>query len=121
MLSERSKIAIARRAGAEMGREKHRDQKQTIRQEMIALLTQSQMTTRELSRVIGIREREVYEHLPHIARSVVAQRKKLVFEPFQCLVCGYVFQDRKRFTRPSRCPRCKESRLQEPTYRVSHP
>jgi predicted Zn-ribbon and HTH transcriptional regulator len=91
---------------------------QTIRQQMIVLLSKEDMGARELSQAIGIREKEVYEHLSHIARSVAAQRKKLIIQPFRCLVCGYVFQDRKRFTRPGRCPGCKKSHIQEPRYQI---
>ncbi|NIN00932.1 MAG: ArsR family transcriptional regulator [candidate division Zixibacteria bacterium] len=91
---------------------------QTIRKQMIVLLSKKEMSARELSQAVGIREKEVYEHLSHIARSVAAQGEKLNIRPSRCLVCGYVFQDRKRFTRPSRCPRCKRSHIQEPTYRV---
>jgi len=95
------------------------DQMETIRQQIIALLIDKEMNARELSQTMGIREKEVYEHLPHIARSVAAQKKKLIIKPVQCLVCGYVFKDRKRFTRPGRCPRCKKSHLEEPKYRIS--
>jgi len=91
----------------------------TIRQRIIDLLSEHQLTARELSQAIGIREREVYAHLPHVARSTAAQGKRLVVHPARCLACGYVFENRKRLTRPSRCPRCKRSHLQEPTYRVA--
>jgi len=101
-----------------MKQKEHQDNVKTTRQQMIALLSENDMSARELSQAIGIREKEVYEHLPHIARSAVAQRKKVIIRPSYCLVCGYVFQDRKRFTRPGRCPHCKRSHLQEPMYRV---
>ena len=91
---------------------------QTIRQQMIVLLSEKEMGARELSQAMRIREKEVYEHLSHIARSAAAQGKKLIILPFRCLVCGYVFQERKRFTRPGRCPRCKKTHVQEPTYQV---
>ena len=91
---------------------------ETIRQQMIAILIDKEMDARQLSQAMGIREKEVYEHLPHIARSVAAQNKKLVIQPVQCLDCGYVFKDRKRFTRPGRCPRCKKTHLDEPKYRI---
>jgi len=90
----------------------------TTRQQMIELLSENDMSARDLSQAMGIREKEVYEHLPHIARSLAAQRKKVIIRPSTCLTCGYVFKDRRRFTRPSRCPRCKKSHIQEPLYRV---
>jgi hypothetical protein len=91
---------------------------QTIRQEIFTLLKDREMTAREISQAIGIREREVYEHLPHVALSAIAQKRKLVVLPFGCMSCGYVFEQRKRFTRPSRCPRCKKTHLETPVYRL---
>jgi predicted Zn-ribbon and HTH transcriptional regulator len=92
---------------------------QTIRQKIFLLLNDKEMTAREISQAIGIREREVYEHLPHIALSAMSQKRKLVVLPFRCMSCQYVFEERKRFTRPSRCPRCKKTHLETPTYRLS--
>ena len=91
---------------------------QTIRQQIIELLIEQEMDVRELSQELGVREKEVYEHLSHIGRSVAAQRKRLIVQPFRCLLCGYVFEDRKRFTRPGRCPACKRAHIQRPTYRI---
>jgi predicted Zn-ribbon and HTH transcriptional regulator len=85
---------------------------------MLALLNDKEMTAREISQAIGIREREVYEHLPHVARSAATQRRKLVVLPFSCMSCGYLFEERQRFTRPSRCPRCKKTHLETPVYRL---
>jgi predicted Zn-ribbon and HTH transcriptional regulator len=90
----------------------------TIRHQIIDLLSKEDLSAIELSQELGIREREIYDHLPHIARSVAAQGRRLVMEPSRCLKCGYVFEDRKRFTRPSRCPRCKGTYLQRPSYRI---
>ncbi|MFB0508176.1 MAG: transcriptional regulator [Thermodesulfobacteriota bacterium] len=101
-----------------MKKEEYRDNVQTIRKQMIFLLNKAEMNARDLSRAMGIREKEVYEHLSHIARSVAAQGKKLSIRPFRCLECGYVFLDRQRFTRPGRCPGCKRSHIQEATYQV---
>ena len=91
---------------------------QTIRQEIIALLSEREMSAREVSQALGIREREVYEHLPYIARSLGGQQRKLMALPFSCQACGYTFDDRKRYTRPGRCPRCKSGHLEEPRFRV---
>jgi hypothetical protein len=90
----------------------------TVRQKIITLLSEGEMNAQEISREVGIREKEVYDHLTHIARSLTAKRKALVIEPSRCLSCGYVFEDRQRFTRPGRCPRCKKSHLLSPAYYI---
>ena len=91
---------------------------QTIRQQMIDLLSEEEMTDRDLSQALGIPEKDVYAHLSHIARSLGPRKQKLRITPIQCLSCGYVFRDRKRFSRPGRCPRCKDSRVQRPVYTI---
>jgi hypothetical protein len=96
-----------------------KDCSQTIRQLITELLLEKERTAREISQTAGVREKEVYEHLPHIARSAAAVGKKLLVLPFRCLDCGFCFEERKRFTRPSRCPRCKKSRLEPPRYHLS--
>jgi hypothetical protein len=92
---------------------------QTIRQQIIALLSKEDMSAIELSQELRIPEKEVYVHLPHIARSVTMQGKKLLIQPSRCLKCGYIFRQRKRFTRPGHCPRCKATYIQRPSYRIS--
>jgi predicted Zn-ribbon and HTH transcriptional regulator len=85
---------------------------------MTDLLSDHGMTARDLSQTLGIREKEVYEHLAHITRSVSGQGKRLRILPFRCLACGFVFAERKRFTRPGRCPNCKKSHVEIPVYRI---
>ncbi|MGB5617651.1 MAG: transcriptional regulator [Desulfobacterales bacterium] len=90
----------------------------TVRQEMIALLEADELTAKDLSRNLGIREKEVPAHLVHIERTVESQGKKIVIRPSRCLNCGYLFRNRRRFSRPGRCPRCKATRLEAPVFRI---
>jgi len=93
----------------------------TIRQQIIELLTDAEMDARDLSREVKIKEKEVYGHLAHIARSLAAKGRRLAIRPSECLKCGYVFKDRKRFTPPGRCPRCKQSHLVNPSFKITAP
>ena len=90
----------------------------TLRKQIITLLSETDMTARDLSKAVAIKEKEVCGHLPHIERSVKAVGGKLLVRPFKCLKCGFVFKERKRFTRPGKCPRCRESHLESPRYRI---
>ncbi|HIJ54675.1 MAG TPA: transcriptional regulator [Deltaproteobacteria bacterium] len=94
------------------------DIEQTARQRIIALLTDFEMSARELSQAIGIKEKEVVRHLVHVEKTVSPQKKKLVIRPFQCLDCEYLFKERKRYTRPGRCPRCRGTHVETPTFRI---
>lgn len=90
----------------------------TIRQQIFILLSDTEMTASDLSQSLGIREKEVYEHLPHVYRSATAQGRTLQIRPSECLKCKFVFKDRARFTTPGRCPHCRGTYLQKPAFRI---
>lgn len=90
----------------------------TVRRQMIDLLSERELTARELSQVLGIMEKEVYEHLLHIERTVARQGMKLTVHPYTCLNCGYSFASRKRWDRPGRCPKCKQGHIRMAGYRI---
>jgi predicted Zn-ribbon and HTH transcriptional regulator len=91
---------------------------ETIRQQIISCLTDGPMNAIEISQHVRIMEKEVYGHLSHIGRSVAAQGKRLVIHPSRCLNCGFIFEKRERFSRPGRCPQCRETRIKRPTYEI---
>ena len=88
----------------------------TIRRRMVELLEEDMMDGRALSSRLGIREKEVYDHLDHIRRSVIHKGKQLKVLPAECRACGYVFKDRQRLTPPGRCPRCRQTRGMPPAF-----
>ena len=90
----------------------------TIRQLIIELLGRAPMDSLQVARALALREKEVAEHLPHIARSIAGRGGRFIMHPARCLNCGYQFKDRRRLKPPGRCPRCKQSRLQGPEYQV---
>ena len=94
------------------------DHKQTIRQQIIDLLRSSELTQRNLSQALSITEKEVENHLAHIERSLRNQDEKLVVIPYQCLSCGFTFDKRSRFSKPGRCPNCKNSHIQKAGYHI---
>ena len=94
------------------------DNKQTIRQQIIDLLISDELTLRDLSQALSIPEKEVVDHLGHIDRSLCIQGKKLVQIPYQCLSCGFVFDKRTRFSKPGRCPGCRNSHIQTAQYHI---
>jgi predicted Zn-ribbon and HTH transcriptional regulator len=90
----------------------------TLRQQIIDLLCQQAMTALDISGAVRIPEKDVLRHLGHIRRTVVRQGGKLAVTPCTCRACGYTFTDRRRLTRPGRCPRCRESRIDHPVFRI---
>jgi len=93
-----------------------RERDKTLRQDILSHLAEGPLTARELSALVSIREKEVIPHLEHLQRSLKRQKDKLVVEPAECLACGYVFSDRRRLTKPSSCPGCRNQRIEPPVF-----
>ena len=90
----------------------------THRQQIIDLLYQQAMTAMDISQAVRVSEKDVYRHLAHIQKTMAGQRRKLSFTPCTCLACGFTFTDRRRLTKPGRCPRCRESRIDHPVFKI---
>lgn len=91
----------------------------TVRQRIIELLTDTRLSSYQLARRLGIAERQVEEHLPHIVKSLARDRmRRFVMEPASCLDCGFVFRGRRKPTRPSRCPTCHSEGVSAPRYGI---
>ena len=93
----------------------------TIRQAIMALLSEGEYGAKNISKIIRISEKEVYEHLGHIGRSLKSQKMRLKITPALCLECGFKFEGRKRFTSPGKCPKCKGEHIQDPEYGIEGP
>jgi predicted Zn-ribbon and HTH transcriptional regulator len=90
----------------------------SIRESIYKALLRGPVTARDLSRIVGIREHDVAQHLEHLKRSLKHRGQVLVIEPPTCLDCGFAFPHRDRYTRPSGCPKCRGRRLGLPRFRV---
>lgn len=90
----------------------------TIRQQIIALLGQGSLSALQISQAVKVTEKEVCRHLVHIQKSVTAQGQQFYLTPCTCLACGFIFRDRRRLTRPGRCPRCRATRISQPLFSV---
>lgn len=91
----------------------------TVRQRIIELLTGTRLSSHQLAQMLGIPERQVEEHLPHVVKSVARDRsRRFVLEPSTCPDCGFIFRERTRFTRPGRCPRCHGESITAPRYGI---
>ena len=90
----------------------------TVRQRIADALRNGRATAKDLSREVGVSEREVAGHLEHLSRTLRARGEKLAMTPPECLDCGFAFPGRERTTRPSRCPRCRSGRITLPEFSV---
>ncbi len=75
-------------------------------------------TARELATAAGISEKDVADHLDHLARSLPTEGLRLAVTPARCLACEYRFTDRAKHTTPGACPACRSERIAPPAFRV---
>ncbi len=90
----------------------------TVRHEIILTLKGRTLSAREISAEVHIPEKDVYEHLDHIRKSVNKRDLTLVVDPAECLKCGFVFRKRERLKRPGRCPVCRGEQIREPFFSI---
>jgi predicted Zn-ribbon and HTH transcriptional regulator len=77
------------------------------------------LSARRIAEIVGMSERQVEDHLRHIVKTVAQDRTlQFVLDPSACKDCDFVFRDRDRLTRPSRCPRCRSEAITEPRYSI---
>jgi transcriptional regulator len=92
---------------------------QTPRQYLMDLLAGSSRSSYELAALLGIPERDIEHHLLHIVKSLARDRtRRFMLEPSTCHDCRYVFRERTRLTRPSRCPRCRSEAISAPRFMI---
>jgi len=88
----------------------------TIRKKIAEALERERLGLREISQLFGIKEREAFDHLQHIAKSVHPRR--LTMNPAQCRQCGFSFKKRTRLSTPGRCPLCKSESVYPPQFQI---
>jgi predicted Zn-ribbon and HTH transcriptional regulator len=94
----------------------------TPRQRIIELISGTRLSSHQLAQLLGISERQVEDHLTHVVKTLARDRsRRFVLDPSVCQDCGFVFRDRTRLTRPSRCPVCHNEGITAPRYGIEPP
>jgi len=89
----------------------------TLRKKIAEALEAEYLDSQEISKLFGVREREVLDHLQHIAKSV--HPRHLTIEPASCKRCGFSFRKRTRLNTPGRCPVCKSESISPPRFKIN--
>jgi transcriptional regulator len=87
----------------------------TPRQAMKELLAEQPHSSLELSQLLSLSEKEVLDHLTHLARAP-GVGMHFHITPAVCKNCGFAFKKRDRLTRPSRCPLCHHQSISRPRF-----
>lgn len=92
------------------------ERSETIRQKIISVLRANTLTAREISREVMISEREVYDHLEHIQKTMNKKDQPFIVIPALCRRCGFEFKKRDKMKKPGKCPVCKGSFIKDPLF-----
>lgn len=88
---------------------------QTPRERLMELLEKGEFDVEQLAEFTDRPVRDVLDDLEHVRRSA---GDRFVVVPPECRACEFVFDDRDRLDRPSRCPSCREERVDGPWFHV---
>ena len=91
---------------------------ETVRDAIARVLREGVATGKDLSVAARVSEKDLAEHLEHLGKSLKADGQRLVVHPASCIACGYQFTERKRFTKPGACPKCRSTRIDPPAFSI---
>ena len=91
----------------------------TLRQRIIDMITGTRLSSYQLAQMLGIPERQVEDHLPHVVKTIARDKtRRFMLDPARCQDCAFIFRDRSRLTSPSRCPHCRSEAIAVPRYGI---
>ena len=93
-----------------------RENKMTRREQIIEFLTKEEISAQQLANDFKVELFIILEDLKHIKYSI--KHKKLSQKPAQCKKCGFVFEERSKIRKPSKCPKCKSEWIMAPLFRI---
>ncbi len=88
----------------------------TRREDIIEILSERAESAHKLANHYKVELWEILEDLEHISKSVKPRKLKQI--PARCKHCGFVFKERSKVKKPSRCPSCKSERIQAQLFRI---
>lgn len=91
---------------------------ETVRQKIISVLEGQTLSAKDISADVMVSEKEVYEHLEHIQKTLNKRERNLIITPAECKKCGFVFRKRDRLKKPGRCPVCRGELISEPLFSI---
>ena len=95
------------------------DRQETIRQKIISVLKESALTAKDISGEVSVSEKDVYEHLSHIQKSVHKKGGNLIVSPAKCRKCGFLFRKREKLRKPGKCPICRSESIEEALFSIT--
>jgi len=94
------------------------DRRKTIRKAMMVLLEAERLSAKDISGEVRISEKEVYDHLDHIQKTITKRGARLSLTPAECKKCGFSFKKREKLKKPGKCPLCRSEAIEEPLFSI---
>jgi hypothetical protein len=89
----------------------------TRREEIIKILSKEKKSAQEFAYYFNIDLNEILDDLEHIKRSI--RPKKLNVDPAKCKNCAFIFKERSKIKKPSKCPRCRSEWIMPPLFSLN--
>lgn len=83
----------------------------TRREQLVQFMQDNPLTAKELAVLMKMKIADAVDDLEHVRRS---QRGAFKITPARCTGCDYIFAKRDKLTTPTRCPQCKNERIEGP-------
>lgn len=88
----------------------------TRRRQIIEILQQNKQSAQQLANYFQTELKSILEDLEYIDKSI--KPKKLKTEPAYCKSCNFIFKERSKISRPSKCPRCKSEWIEAQLFSI---
>jgi predicted Zn-ribbon and HTH transcriptional regulator len=94
------------------------DRQETVRREIVSVIEERALSAKEISGIVRIAEKAVYDHISHIRRTLHKEGRRLTVIPAECRQCGFLFKKRERLKKPGKCPVCRAETIKDPLFSV---
>lgn len=88
----------------------------TRRQQIIETLQANRQTAQQLANYFQTTSKDILEDLQHIEKTI--RPKKLKIDPAHCKSCSFIFRERSKVSKPSKCPRCNSEWIEAQMFGV---
>ena len=88
-----------------------------FRKDLITLLLDNPLRLSEIARLYDVPRKEVLDDVKHLRKTLKQSAYRLDVTPAECRKCGFVFSTEK-LSKPSKCPQCRSTWLEEPVVQI---
>ena len=88
-----------------------------FRKDLITLLLDNPLRLSEIARLYSVPLKDVADDMAHLRKTLKQSAYRLHVIPAECRRCGFVFSAEK-LSKPSKCPQCRSTWLEEPVIRI---